>query len=72
MPWHLIAGTFSVEANAQRLADNLRKAGFSPTIRQVGAMYLVSAKGFATKEAALAGKSELSTAAPKAWLYEWK
>lgn len=72
MPWHLIAGTFSIEDNAQRLANNLRKEGFSPIIRQVGAMYLVSAKGFASKEAALAGKSELGSAAPKAWLYEWK
>lgn len=72
MRWHLIAGTFSVEANAQRLADNLRNQGFSPTIRQVGAMYLVSAKGFATKEAAIAGKAELGSAAAKSWLYEWK
>lgn len=72
MPWHLIAGTFSVEANAQRLADNLRKEGFNPTIRQVGAMYLVSAKGFPTKEAAQAGKSELNSVAPKAWVYDWK
>ncbi|OFZ19949.1 MAG: hypothetical protein A3D92_20310 [Bacteroidetes bacterium RIFCSPHIGHO2_02_FULL_44_7] len=70
LPWHWIAGSFSVEANANRLAGKLRDQGLSSKVMQVGGMYFVSAKAFASKEAALAGKSELNAAAPSAWLYE--
>jgi len=70
-PWHWIAGSFSVEANANRLAAKLRDQGLGSKVMQVGGMYFVSAKAFASKEAALAGKSEVSAAAPGAWLYEW-
>lgn len=70
LPWHWIAGSFSVETNANRLATKLRDQGLSSTVIQAGGMYLVSAKAFESKEAALAGRAEVSSAAPGSWLYE--
>ncbi len=70
--FHLIAGAFSSEANANRLAEKLRAEGYSPKVGMGAGMHLVSVKSYPTREAAIAGKSEVSSVAPKAWVYEWR
>lgn len=71
-PFHLIAGAFSSEANANRLADKLRAEGYQPRVGVVGGMHMVSVKSYATRAEAQAGISEVSAAAPKAWVMEWR
>lgn len=72
-PYHIIAGSFSAEANAKRLANELRNKGMSQiSVGEQGGMYRVSIKGFASKEEAAAALPSVQSAAPGAWVYNWK
>ena len=70
--FHIIAGAFSSEANANRMADKYRAEGYSVNVGLGRGMNLVSIKSFSTKAAANAGLTDLKSAVPKGWVYEWK
>lgn len=72
LPFHIIAGAFSSEENANRLGEKLKAEGYSVKIGSGAGMTLVSIKSFATKAEAQVGINELKSVAPKAWVYEWK
>ncbi|MBL4862055.1 MAG: SPOR domain-containing protein [Crocinitomicaceae bacterium] len=72
LPFHIIIGAFSSEANAKRLAEKMRAEGY-PAIAGPGRdLTLVSIKSFATRAEANAGLAELKGVAPEGWVYEWK
>ena len=70
LPFHLIAGSFSSEANATRLVEKLKTEGFPAKVLPGGGMHMVSIKSYATAADAQAGRSEVSSVAPKAWVLE--
>jgi len=72
LPFHLIAGSFSSEANATRLVEKLKAEGFPAKVLLGSGMHMVSVKSYATGADAQAGRSEVSSVAPKAWVLEWK
>lgn len=72
LPFHIIAGAFSSEANATRLGEKLRNEGFNVKVGPGKGMTLVSVKSFSTREEAQKGLSELKAVAPNGWVYEWK
>jgi cell division septation protein DedD len=73
LPYHIIAGSFGSEANANKLADKLRSDGFAETtVSMNSGMYRVSIKGFSSIAAA---NSELQTIRSKvanAWVMKMK
>ena len=71
-PFHLVAGAFSSEANANRLAEKLRGEGYPAKVMFGSGMHMVSVKSYATRADANAGKSEVNGVAPKAWILEWR
>lgn len=72
LPFHVIAGAFSSESNANKLGDKLRNEGYSVKVGKGRGMNLVSVKSFQTRAQAQAGLSELKSVAPNGWVYEWK
>lgn len=72
LPFHIIAGAFSSEANATRLGGKLRGEGYTVKVGPGRGMTLVSVKSFSTKEEAQQGLSELKSVVPNGWVYEWK
>ena len=72
LPFHIIAGAFSSEANATRLGEKLRNEGFNVKVGPGKGMTLISVKSFSTREEAQKGLSELKAVAPNGWVYEWK
>ena len=72
LPFHIIAGAFSSEQNANRLGDKLRAEGYSVKVGPGRGMNLVSIKSFATRKDANAALSSLKEFAPNGWVYEWK
>lgn len=72
LPFHIIAGAFSSEANATRLGEKLRREGYSVKVGPGRGMTLVSVKSFSTRDEAQKGLSELKSVAPNGWVYEWK
>lgn len=67
--FHVIAGSFGSEANANKLAGKLRSQGFpeaSVTINN--GMYRVSVKGFGTLNEATAEASKMQSSVPGAWV----
>ncbi len=67
--FHVIAGSFGSEANANKLAGKLRSQGFpeaSVTINN--GMYRVSVKGFGTLNEATAEASKMQNSVPGAWV----
>ena len=72
LPFHIIAGAFSSEANATRLGEKLRGEGYTVKVGPGKGMTLVSVKSFSTREEAQKGLSELKAVAPNGWIYEWK
>jgi cell division septation protein DedD len=67
--FHVIAGSFGSEANANKLAGKLRNQGFpeaSVTINN--GMYRVSVKGFGTLNEATAEASKMQNSVPGAWV----
>lgn len=72
LPFHIIAGAFSSEANATRLGEKLRGEGYTVKVGPGKGMTLVSVKSFSTRDEAQKGLSELKSVAPNGWVYEWK
>ena len=72
LPFHIIAGAFSSEDNANRLGEKLKAEGYNIKIGPGRGMTLVSIKSFATRSDAQAGLTELKSVAPNGWIYEWK
>ncbi len=71
-PFHLIAGSFSSEENANRLVERLKSEGYPARIMFGSGLHMVSVKSYPTRADANAGKSEVSGVAPKAWVLEWR
>jgi len=69
--FHIIAGAFSSESNANRLGDKLRNEGYTITIGEGRGMTLVSIQSFQTRAEAKAGLIELKTVVPNAWIHKW-
>ncbi len=72
LPFHIIAGAFGSEANANRLGEKLKSEGYNVKVGPGRGMTLVSIKSFSTREEAQKGLNELQTVAPNGWVYEWK
>lgn len=72
LPFHIIAGAFSSEENANRLGKKLKAEGYNVKVGPGAGMTLVSIKSFATKAEAQAGLNEVKSVAPKGWIFEWK
>lgn len=72
LPFHVIAGAFSSEENANRLGEKLKAAGHQVRVGKGRGMNLVSVKAFATRAEAQSGLSNLKDVAPNGWIYEWK
>jgi nucleoid DNA-binding protein len=72
-PFHIIAGSFGSEANAKKLASDLKAKGMIQiSIGEQGGMYRVSIKGFSSKEDASAALPTVQGTVPSAWIYNWK
>ncbi len=68
-PFHIIAGSFGSEANANRLAGKLQSKGFAEaSVTMNGGMYRVSVKGFATLNEATAEAASIQSSVPGAWV----
>lgn len=70
--FHLIAGAFASEDNANRLADEMRSRGYTVRIGKGNGLNLVSIKSFNTRAEAIQAQSSVRADAPSAWVYEWK
>lgn len=67
--FHVIAGSFGSEANANRLAGKLQSKGFAEaSVTMNGGMYRVSVKGFATLNEATAEAASIQSSVPGAWV----
>lgn len=67
--FHIIAGSFGSEANANRLAGKLQAKGFGEaSVTMNGGMYRVSVKGFATLNEATAEAASIQSSVPGAWV----
>lgn len=72
LPFHIIAGAFSSEDNANRLGEKLKAEGYNVKVGPGRGMTLVSIKSFATRAEAQSGLTELKSVTPNGWIYEWK
>ncbi|MCH2230860.1 MAG: SPOR domain-containing protein [Crocinitomicaceae bacterium] len=72
LPFHIIAGAFTSESNADRLGEKMRAAGYQVKIGKGRGMNLVSIKSFASRAEAQSDLSSLKDVAPNGWVYEWK
>ncbi len=67
--FHVIAGSFGSETNANRLAAKLQAKGFGETsVTMNSGMYRVSVKGFATLNEATAEAASIQSSVPGAWV----
>jgi hypothetical protein len=67
--FHIIAGSFGSEANANRLAGKLQSKGFAEaSVTMNSGMYRVSIKGFATLNEATAEAANIQSSVPGAWV----
>jgi len=67
--FHIIAGSFGSEANANKLAGKLRNQGFAESSVTINnGMYRVSVKGFSTLNEATAEAANLQSSVPGAWV----
>nr|WP_294858444.1 SPOR domain-containing protein [uncultured Fluviicola sp.] len=67
--FHIIAGSFGSEANANRLAGKLQSKGFNEaSVTMNGGMYRVSVKGFGTLNEATAEAANIQSSVPGAWV----
>ncbi|WP_341901025.1 SPOR domain-containing protein [Fluviicola taffensis] len=68
-PFHIIAGSFGSETNANRLASKLQSKGFGEaSVTMNGGMYRVSVKGFSTLNEATAEAASMQSSIPGAWV----
>ena len=71
--FHLIGNSFGEKANAEKYVSQLSEKGFSASIiGRFDGLYLVSVKGYDTKEAAKNDLENVRKDVPKAWLFELK
>lgn len=67
--FHVIAGSFGSEANANKLAGKLQSKGFSEaSVTMNNGMYRVSVKGFSTLNEATAEAATIQSSVPGAWV----
>ncbi len=68
--YSVVVGSFSLQANAEGLADVLRAAGYTPIVAYNAerAMYRVVATTFDTRAEAVISRDELRSRYPDAWL----
>ncbi|MNU82416.1 Cell division protein FtsN [compost metagenome] len=67
--FHVIAGSFGSEANANKLAAKLRSQGFGDAaVTMHNGMHRVSVKGFATLNEATAEAATIQSSVPGAWV----
>lgn len=67
--FHVIAGSFGSEANANKLAGKLQSKGFGEaSVTMNNGMYRVSVKGFATLNEATAEAASIQSSVPGAWV----
>ncbi len=68
-PFHVIAGSFGSEANANKLAAKLRSQGFGDAaVTMHNGMHRVSVKGFSTLNEATAEAAKVQGSVPGAWV----
>lgn len=72
LPFHIVAGAFGDQNNAERLAEKIRGMGYPAKTFLRGSMTIVSVKSFATKAEAQAAVSSVQDAAPNGWVLEWR
>ena len=71
--FHLVGNSFGEKANAEKYVSQLSEKGFSASIiGRFDGLYLVSVKGYDTKEAAKNDLDNVRKDVPKAWLFELK
>ncbi len=68
-PYKVVAGAFSSEANAKKLAAEFKEKGLKSEVFMKGALHAVSMQSYATSEEANANLSKLQSMAPGAWIY---
>lgn len=67
--FHVIAGSFGSEGNANKLAGKLQAKGFSEaSVTMNNGMYRVSVKGFGTLNEATAEAANIQSSVPGAWV----
>lgn len=67
--FHVIAGSFGSEANANKLAGKLRNQGYAESaVTMNNGMYRVSVKGFSTLNEATAEAANIQSSVPGAWV----
>lgn len=71
LPYQIIAGAFSEEANAIRLVDKLKSEGYPALQMQKGSKFMVSVKSFASRENAQSELSSIKEVAPGGWITKW-
>jgi hypothetical protein len=70
MPFHIIAGAFAEQANAERFRDKLRESGSSNAeiIGKFDGLYLVSSGSYSSETDA---QSERSKQGGRSWIFQW-
>lgn len=68
-PYKVIAGAFSSQENANRLASEFKAKGYSSEVFMKGELHTVSIQSYATSEEANANLGKLQGLAPGAWIY---
>lgn len=68
-PYKVIAGAFSSEANANRLAAEYKAKGLKSEVFLKGELHAVSIQSYATSEEANSNLAKLQSMAPGAWIY---
>lgn len=68
-PYKVIAGAFSSQENANRLASEFKAKGYNSEVFMKGELHAVSIESYATSEEANANLSKLQSLAAGAWIY---
>lgn len=70
MPFHVIAGAFAEQANAERFRDKLRESGSSNAeiIGKFDGLYVVSSGSYSTEADA---QNERSKQGGRSWVFQW-
>jgi hypothetical protein len=70
LPFHIIAGAFAEQANAERFRDKLRESGSSNAeiIGKFDGLYLVSSGSYSSETDA---QSERSKQGGRSWIFQW-
>ncbi len=69
--YHIIAGAFSSEANANRLMDDLRNKGYSPQMKTGVKLHKVSIQSFSSSSDANTALKTIKNEYPNAWIDKW-